>query len=160
MGRILFVIFLAVPLIEIALFVMLGNAIGLWPTLLGVLVTAFVGSIVLRYQGITLLNEIRGTMAQGMLPARALAEAMMVAIAGVLLLTPGYFTDVLGLLLLIPPIRLAIYAFLKTRMQVVGMASAGFSGSTGPAPGPGPTTEPGRGPTGTIDLDDSDWRKR
>lgn len=151
MGPLLFVAFLAIPLIEIALFILLGNAIGLWPTLLGVLVTAIVGSFILRIQGVALFNEIRGTMAQGMLPARALAEAMMVAVAGVLLLTPGYFTDTLGLLLLIPPLRGAIYAFLKTRVAVIATSPAGF----GPA-GAGPR-EP---PPGTIDLDDNDWRNR
>jgi UPF0716 protein FxsA len=147
LGRLLFAIFLLVPMVEIALFILLGNAIGLWPTLLGVLVTALVGSIVLRVQGIALFNEIRGTMAQGMLPARALGEAMMVAIAGVLLLTPGYFTDTLGLLLLVPPLRAALYEFLKTRMQVV------VAGASGPGPRPD-------GPRGTIDLDSGDWRNR
>ena len=155
MGRLLFAIFLVIPLIEIALFIMLGNAIGLWPTLLGVLVTALIGSVVLRYQGIALFNEIRGTMAQGMLPAKALAEAMMVAVAGALLLTPGYFTDFIGMLLLVPPVRSAIYAYLRTRMQVVVATST--SSGFGPRPGP---SGPQGGPRGTIDLDDDDWRSR
>jgi UPF0716 protein FxsA len=147
LGRLLFAIFLIVPLVEIALFILLGNAIGLWPTLLGVLITALVGSVVLRYQGIALFSEIRGAMAQGMLPARALAEAMMVAIAGVLLLTPGYFTDTLGLLLLVPPVRSALYAFLRSRMEVVV--------SGGPSPGPRAGAAPD-----TIDLNAGDWRDR
>lgn len=154
MGRILFAIFLVIPLIEIALFILLGNAIGLWPTLLGVLVTALVGSVVLRYQGIALFNEIRGTMAQGMLPAKALAEAMMVAVAGALLLTPGYFTDLIGLLLLVPPIRSAIYAYLRTRMEVV-VTTTTTSGFGPRSRGPGP-----RDGDGTIDLDEGDWRNR
>ena len=78
MGRILFAVFLLVPLIEIAFFVMIGNAIGLWPTLAGVLVTAVIGSLILRWQGLQLFNEIRSTMGAGRLPARALADAMMV----------------------------------------------------------------------------------
>lgn len=128
MGRVLFAVFMVVPLIEIAFFVIIGNAIGLWPTLAGVLVTALIGSVVLRYQGLALFNEIRATMARGALPARALADAMMVAIAGVLMLTPGYFTDLMGITLLIPPVRTAIYAFLRSRIQVVtpGMAASGW----------------------------------
>src|SRR5690606_779070 len=98
LGRILFLIFLVVPLIEIACFVLIGQAFGLWPTLLGVVLMAFAGALVLRLQGMALLAEIRDTMGRGMLPARALADAMLVAIAGLLLLTPGYFTDLLGLL--------------------------------------------------------------
>ena len=108
MGRILFAVFMIVPLVEIAFFVVIGNTIGLWPTLAGVLVTAVAGSLILRWQGLQLLNEIRSSMGQGRLPARALADAMMVAIAGVLLLTPGYFSDLIGILLLIPPVRTLI----------------------------------------------------
>lgn len=150
MGRILFLIFLFVPLIEIACFVVIGQAIGLWPTLLGVLVTALAGSLVLRYQGMALLAQIRETMGRGMLPARALADAMMVAIAGVLLLTPGYFTDLLGILLLIPPVRSLIYAFLKRRMQIVAVGQGGY----------GWNTERRVEDDGTIDLDADDWRRR
>lgn len=149
MGRILFLIFLLVPLIEIALFVLIGQAIGLWPTLLGVLVTALAGSLVLRIQGMALFAEIRETMGRGMLPTRELADAMMVGIAGVLLLTPGYFTDLLGLLLLVPLVRRAIYAFLKSRMRVVSTTYTGY-GRTSERRVPG---------SDTIDLDDDDWRR-
>jgi UPF0716 protein FxsA len=147
LGRLLFALFMIVPLIEIAFFVIIGNAIGLWPTLAGVLVTALIGSVVLRYQGLALINEIRSSMARGALPARALADAMMVAIAGVLLLTPGYFTDLMGITLLIPPVRTAIYAFLKSRIQVVTPGMAGYGWQ--------PPGEPG-----TLDLDEDSWRRR
>lgn len=149
MGRLLFAVFMIVPLIEIAFFVVIGNAIGLWPTLLGVLVTAVAGSLVLRVQGMALLAEIRETMARGALPGRALGDAMLVGIAGVLLLTPGYFTDILGILLLIPPIRSLIYAWLKTRIGVVTPVGGRYPGAQRPPSGPG-----------TIDLDEGDWRRR
>lgn len=148
MGRLLFAIFMIVPLVEIAFFVVIGNAIGLWPTLLGVLVMAVLGSLLLRYQGLALFNDIRLTMARGMLPARQIADAMMVGIAGVLLLTPGYFTDILGLLLLIPPVRSAIYAFLKARIHVIAPIPAGYGAAYR------------RGDSDTIDLDEGDWRRR
>jgi UPF0716 protein FxsA len=146
----LFLIFLLVPLIEIAFFVLLGQAIGLWPTLLGVLATALAGSFVLRIQGLALFREIRETMGRGMLPARALADAMLVGIAGVLLLTPGYFTDLLGLLLLIPAVRGAIYAALRSRMTVVSSTQSGY----------GWQGERHVETDGTIDLDEDDWRRR
>jgi UPF0716 protein FxsA len=149
LGRLLFLAFLIVPLIEIACFILIGQAIGLWPTLLGVLVTAVLGSVLLRYQGLQLLNEIRGTMARGMLPARALADAMMVAVAAVLLITPGYFTDLLGILLLVPPVRAAIYGFLKTRIRVVA-----------PGVAYGRPQDPADRRAGTIDLDEGGWRER
>ena len=149
MGRILFAVFMLVPLIEIAFFVIIGNSIGLWPTLAGVLVTAIVGSLVLRWQGFQLINEIRSSVGQGRLPARALADAMMVALAGILLLTPGYFTDLLGILLLIPPLRTLIYSFLASRVQVV-------SATTSQSYGFGAR----RIDDDTIELDDDEYRPR
>ena len=145
MGRALFLVFLAVPLIEIACFVLVGQAIGLWPTLAGVLVTALAGAVVLRRQGTALFTEIRTRMGRGELPARALADAMLVAVAGVLLLTPGYFTDLMGLLLLVPPVRGLIYAYLRTRFTVVSTSAEGYGS--------------GRG-SGTVELDDDEWRPR
>ena len=149
-GRILFLVFMVVPLIEIAFFVVIGNAIGLWPTLAGVLVTAIVGSLVLRYQGMAVFNDIRGQMGRGQIPGRALADAALIGAGGLMLLLPGYFSDLVGILLLLPPTRAAIYAFLKSRIQVVSMTgSAGFSS---------PQREPGR--PGVIDLDHDDYRPR
>lgn len=149
MGRILFAVFLIVPLIEIAFFVVIGNTIGLWPTLAGVLLTAVAGSLILRWQGLQLFNEIRSSMGAGRLPARALADAMMVAVAGVLLLTPGYFSDLLGILLLIPPVRTLIYRYLAGRVQVV-------STSTTSSYGFGPR----RVEDDTIELGDDEYRPR
>ena len=150
MGRLLFLLFLVVPLVEIACFILVGNAIGLWPTLLGVLVMAIAGSLLLRYQGMSVLNEIRNTMARGELPARSLADAMMIGLAGVLLITPGYFTDLIGLLLLIPPVRTAIYAYLRSRVRVVATTTASASYGFGPR----------RVEDDTIELDSDEWRPR
>jgi len=149
LGRILFLAFLLIPLIEIACFIMIGSAIGLWPTLLGVLVTAVAGSLLLRFQGISIVNDIRATMGRGELPARSLADAMMIGLAGILLLTPGYFTDLLGLLLLIPPVRTALYAWLRSRVRVVATTSSSSNGFG-----------PRRVEDDTIELDSDEWRPR
>jgi len=148
MGRILFLLFMFIPLIEIAFFVVIGNAIGLWPTLLGVLVTAVAGGLVLRYQGRALIGQIRDTVARGVLPGRELADAMMIGIAGALLLTPGYFSDLLGILLLIPPVRTVLYAFLKRRVVVTAAVGGAATGGGRQPPGPA-----------TIDLEQGDWRR-
>lgn len=159
MFRFLFLAFLIVPLIEIGLFIVLGQAIGLWPTLLGVVVTALIGSFVIRRQGISLITEIRQMMQRGQMPARQMADGVMLAVSGALLMTPGYFTDTMGFLLLVPPIRLMIYEFLKSRVHVVSgfsSSSAGYSAHW--------TTRNGHAdrqadPRGTIDLDDQHWRR-
>jgi UPF0716 protein FxsA len=147
LGRLLFIIFLIVPLIEIALFMLLVQAIGIWPTLLGIVVTALLGSAIIRRQGISLIDEIRRLTNAGMMPAKQIAEGLMLAVSGALLLTPGYFTDACGFLLLIPAVRLVIYNYAKSRINVVA--------STGPN-----TSNPdGQGADdGVIDLDRRDWR--
>jgi len=149
-GRLLFLLFLAVPLIEIAFFVTIGGAIGLWPTLAGVLLTAIIGSVVLRWQGMAVISEIRSSVGGGMLPARALADAMMIGVAGILLLTPGYFTDLIGILLLVPPVRGALYAWLRTRVKVVATSTTGYSAGFGPR----------QVDDDTIELDSDEWRPR
>ncbi len=172
MGRILFLLFLIVPIIEIAIFIGVGQAIGLWPTLGGVVITALIGSVLIRVQGLSLIREIQRLMAAGVLPARQIADGLILAISGALLLTPGYFTDMIGFLLLVPLIRTLIYQAVKRRISVVGGlggAQSGFSmggdnPQTGPFAGPGPDTHtrPG-GPENIdakmVDLDQESWRK-
>lgn len=119
MGRVLFAVFVIVPIIEIALFVLLGDLIGFWWTMAGVVVTAVIGSLLLRWQGLAVLGRIRGALNQGAFPARPIADGMMLAIAGALLLTPGFFTDTVGFLLFVPVVRTVIYRFLRERVTVV-----------------------------------------
>jgi UPF0716 protein FxsA len=145
MRRLLFVIFVIVPIIEIGLFILIGQAIGVLPTLLGVLLTAVVGALLVRAQGMALLGEIQATLGRGQLPGRAIGDAMLVGVAGVLMMTPGYFTDVLGLLLLIPPVRGLVYRELAKRLVVIPAGG----GRAGRRPGPD-----------TIDLDEESWRSR
>lgn len=149
MGRILFAVFMIVPLAEIAFFVLIGNAIGLWPTLAGVLLTAVAGALVLRWQGLSLISDIRSSMGAGRLPTRSLADAMMVAIAGLLLLLPGYFSDLLGILLLIPPVRTLIYRYLASRVTVVSTTTTSTYGF-----GPRQVEDD------TIELSDDEYRPR
>ena len=108
---------LAIPLAEIAAFVVIGGQIGVWWTLLMVLVTAIGGSILLRIQGFGLLNRIRTEIDAGRVPSRELVHGVMILIAGILLLTPGFITDAMGFALFIPQLRDALWAFAKTRIR-------------------------------------------
>ncbi len=158
MGRMLFLLFLVVPIIEIAIFIGVGQAIGLWPTLLGVVVTALIGSALIRVQGLSLIRDIQRLMAAGVLPARQIADGLILAIAGALLLTPGYFTDLVGFLLLVPAVRTLVYQALKRRIRVVGgfgAAQAGFS-----TPENGPSRGGSENIDGNVvDLEQDSWRK-
>ncbi len=101
----LFIAFLLVPLIEIALFIQVGGAIGLWPTLAVVVITAIAGTWLVRSQGRAALSQLRGSLNGLSDPTRPLAHGAMILFSGALLLTPGFFTDAVGFALLIPGVR-------------------------------------------------------
>ncbi|NJR13648.1 MAG: FxsA family protein [Phyllobacteriaceae bacterium] len=108
---------LAVPLAEIAMFILVGNAIGVLPTIGLVIVTAVCGATLLRVQGMAQLTRIQRDMAAGGLPTRQLVHGAMMVVAGILLLTPGFITDTLGLMLFIPAVREAVFGFLAARIR-------------------------------------------
>jgi UPF0716 protein FxsA len=105
MALILLAVFIGLPLLEIAVFIEVGSAIGVWPTIAATIATALAGSLLLRAQGLAALTRARIQMDQGQLPAREMFEAVCLILAGALLLVPGFVTDALGLLLFIPPVR-------------------------------------------------------
>ncbi len=114
----LFVAFLSVPLIEIALFIQVGGFIGLWPTLAIVVLTAFLGTWLVRNQGALAMGNLRKSFAELNDPTEPLAHGAMILVAGALLLTPGFFTDAMGFALLMPPVRVALLRYLKSKVRV------------------------------------------
>lgn len=150
MARLIFLAFLAVPLIEIALFIVVGQAIGLGPTLALVLLSAVAGVLIIRWHGLALLRAIQATMGRGLLPGQTLADTMMVWLGGALLIVPGFFTDFIGLVLLVGPVRRLIYSLLRNRMQPAGPATDAWYREH-------PSTLRDQR---TIDLDDEDFRPR
>lgn len=123
--------FIAVPLIEIALFIKVGGAIGLGPTLAIVVATALAGSYLVRRQGLRALDELRRSLHDLNDPTEPIAHGALILLAGALLLTPGFFTDAMGLALLVPGIRVALLRHLAARVRVER-----FTVGPGPAPGP------------------------
>ncbi len=114
----LFLLFLLVPLIEIALFIQVGGLIGLWATLGIVILTALAGTFLIRSQGNAVMMQLRGSMESLQDPTEPLAHGAMVLFAGALLLTPGFFTDVVGLSLMIPGVRGRVFRFIRKRISV------------------------------------------
>ena len=129
----LLIAFIAVPIIEIALFIKVGGLIGLWPTLAIVLMTAVAGSYLLRRQGASTLAELQTALTDLRDPTGPIANGALILIGGVLLLTPGFFTDILGILLLIPPVRAALIRRIAARIEIRG-AEAWSSGPARPMP--------------------------
>lgn len=114
----LFIAFLAVPLIEIALFIQVGGLIGLWWTLAIVVLTAILGTVLVRAQGALAIGDLRNALSRQSDPTETLAHGAMIILAGALLLTPGFFTDAVGFALLTPPFRKAAFNYLRTRIKV------------------------------------------
>lgn len=114
----LFLAFIAVPLIEIGLFIQVGGVIGLWPTLAIVVLTAVLGTWLLRMQGAIAMSNLRRSFSELDDPSEPLAHGAMILFAGALLLTPGFFTDGLGFALLIPAVRKAVFNQIRQRVHV------------------------------------------
>ncbi len=110
--------FIAVPLIEIALFIQVGDAIGLWPTLGVVVITAVIGTWMVRTQGAMAMGQLRRSFSDLDNPAEPLAHGAMILFSGALLLTPGFFTDAIGFALLVPAVRHAVFTFIRKRVHV------------------------------------------
>lgn len=126
-----FGLFLLVPLIEIGLFVTVGGWLTLWPTLAIVLATGVMGAFMVRWQGLGVLRDIQAAGATGD-PLSPLAHGALILIGGFMLMLPGFFTDTLGFLLMVPPLRRVIIRVLARRMRFENLAARGF-GSAGRA---------------------------
>ncbi|WP_422369292.1 FxsA family protein [Pelagibius sp.] len=116
MALILLAVFIGLPLLEIVVFIEVGGALGVWPTIAATVATALAGSLLLRAQGLATLMRARTQMDQGQLPAREMFEGICLVFAGALLLVPGFVTDALGLLLFIPPFRELLRRFIGHRL--------------------------------------------
>lgn len=112
----LVVIFLVIPLIEVTLFVAIGSQIGIAATLLLCIGSAVLGAAIVRQQGLDTLARLQDRLRRGEMPTTDLAEGAAILAAGILLITPGFFTDAIGFVLLIPPARRQIIAWLGRRI--------------------------------------------
>ncbi|MCT4576751.1 MAG: FxsA family protein [Donghicola sp.] len=129
----LFLAFVLVPLIEIGLFIQVGGLIGLWPTLAIVLLTAVVGTYMVKTEGRGVLRDLQNSINNMQDPSEHLASGAMILFAGALLLTPGFFTDITGILFLIPGVRSVIFQQIKHKMQEHrsrGQSGGGFRSET------------------------------
>ena len=127
----LLALFVAVPILEIALFIQIGSLAGLWPTLAVVVLTAVVGTHLVRMQGMSEINRLRHSLAGGGNPAESIAHGAVILAAGLLLLTPGFFTDGVGFLLLIPPVRVSVLRWLSNRFAGSVIIDGNSSGPRG-----------------------------
>lgn len=119
----LIALLICVPLIEIYLIVQVGGLIGVWPTLLILIGSSIAGAVLLRHQGRAAWRSFTTTLQAGRVPARETFDGALVIAGGALLLTPGFLTDALGLLLLLPPTRAL---FRSVGQRLAGRSRFGF----------------------------------
>jgi UPF0716 protein FxsA len=136
MPLLILALIIGIPLIEIYLFIQVGGSIGVWPTIGVVILTAVIGTALLRQQGLATLARAQADLDRQQFPVRELFNGVCLLIGGLLLLTPGFLTDALGFALLIPPLRAilgrGVWAAMARSRNVY------FSVSGGPPPrGPG-----------------------
>lgn len=140
---------IALPIVEIAIFIKVGQLIGLLPTLALIIGAALLGGLLIRQQGLSVLGQLRNNVNSGRMPGRAIADAMMIGVAAMFLVLPGFLSDIVALALLLPPVRGWIYGALASRVTVVDTTTTYRR------------QDPSAGRIeGTIDLDDDDYRPR
>ena len=143
-------LFIFVPLAEVGVFIEVGGLLGLWPTLALTVLTAVLGTLCIRWQGFGLINRARAQLEAGEAPVFELVSGACLVVAGVLLLVPGFVTDAVGFLLLLPPVRRLLFdRVLAARMTAVAGARAAAASTRrpaggGPVPRGGPVREPVR----------------
>lgn len=137
MGKLLFLLFTVVPVVEITLLVEVGGIIGGWPTVALVLFTGALGAALAKREGLRVLRAWQSALDQGRMPSEGVLSGLLILVGGVLLVTPGMITDVLGLALLVPFTRHLVEGGLKrfaaSRLEVrsVGLGAGRGAPSTG-----------------------------
>ncbi len=117
--RFLLLPILLLPLIEIAVLILVGSSIGILATIGLIILTGFLGMALLRIQGFAVLAKIRADMQRGQAPDKSLADAAMIALAGLFLIIPGFLSDIIGILLFLPPVRALIRSAIGRRVSIV-----------------------------------------
>src|SRR3954471_9129410 len=131
----LIVLFIVVPIVELFVIIQVGEAIGVLPTIALLIADSVLGSMLMRSQGRTAWRRFNAALAEGRMPHREVLDGALVIFGGALLLTPGFLTDILGAILLLPPTRALVRGVVAPRvLPRVGRSSCG---GTGGAPGNG-----------------------
>ena len=168
MPLLLIAVFILVPIVELYVIIQIGGSIGIVPTLLLLVADSIIGTLLLRSQGRAAWVRFNRALAENRVPAKEVLDGVLVIFGGALLLTPGFLTDIVGMILLIPPTRAIVRGFLKRfvvgRVAMGPRAAAWGYGQVrdrrgrrrGRAPGPGPA--PGsRRPQGAPAAEDFSW---
>lgn len=155
------VLFLVVPFAELAVIVGAADTIGLGPTLLLLVAVSLAGGYLMKYEGVGVVRRIQSQLDRGEIPTTELVNGALILFAGALMLTPGFLTDIAGILLLLPPTRAVVRKILVARLTAKVLSVAGpagpLGGPLGGAPGAGwagPGRTGGRRGAEVVDVDE------
>lgn len=148
MAIFILIAFIAVPIVEIAVFIEIGGKLGVFNTVAMVIVTAFIGTWLLRSQGLRTLHRAQESMGRNIFPISEVFDGLCLLVAGALLLTPGFVTDGIGLLLFIPPFRLVLRHWILIWLSRSGRANIWVDGNSDFSGGSDGSSHGG---SGTID---------
>lgn len=118
----LLAVFIGVPLLEVLILIKLGEVMGFWNTILLVIGTGIVGAYMAKLYGLTIWYQIQNDLQAGRMPADKLVDGLLILVGGVVLLTPGLLTDILGLALLFPLTRMVFKEWLKTKLKFMAQS--------------------------------------
>ncbi len=113
----LFLAFTLIPVAELYLIIKLGGFLGAFNTVAIIILTGFAGAILARMQGLQTMRRVRQSLEKGLVPAEEMVDALLIFVAGIVLLTPGFITDTAGILLLFPPTRYHVKRFLRIKFD-------------------------------------------
>ena len=122
----LLLLLIVVPIAEIALIIQVGEWIGVWWTIALLLADAVLGSLLLRTQGRAVWRRFSAAVSEGRIPHREVLDGVLVIFGGALMLAPGFITDLMGLALLLPPVRVPIKAWMRRKLEARMSQHVGF----------------------------------
>lgn len=151
---VLLLVFIIVPIIELFLFVQVASWIGFFPALAWIIGVSFLGAWMIRRQGVGVWRRANALVAQGKVPTNELIDGIVILFGGALMMTPGFLTDIFGLLLLTPPVRAVLRRLLRARFLISPIVLGGrAAGMAGNAAGFGRRRSADRNPFGSADDD-------
>lgn len=120
------VLFLVVPLVELYVIIQVGQAIGALNTIGILLLDSLLGAWLMKREGLAVVRRLQTQLEQGKVPGTEIVDAFLILFGGALMLTPGFVTDVLGMALLLPPVRIVVRRVLARRFKAIAMNRSGF----------------------------------
>ena len=128
MGLLVVLLIIGVPILELYVFVQMSHAIGFFESLLLLAAVSVVGAWIVKHQGLRVWRRFNEQVQQGVVPSREIADGVALLVAGVLLVAPGFVTDAIGVLLLVPPVRALVRAIALRRAHRRTVVTATYSG--------------------------------